>query len=189
MPMKDNDKSINTKEYDSLYLDQQLFNTIHYLKDKWLDPNSGFVASTLIDNGKFVTATNTFITGDKIRHAEFNAVNLFEEKYGAISPKALLVVTLSPCIVYSGYREGPACSQLLLDKGITRVHVGLMHEKQGGLENYRKMGFDISQTSNEKIKKISQSLLNLYVTNKNLIADNLNEWLKLKQKAGLEIFK
>jgi pyrimidine deaminase RibD-like protein len=187
--MKDNDKLVNTKEYDPQFLDQQLQNTLDFLKDNWLDPKSGFVASTLIDNGKSVTATNTFITGNKIRHAEFNAVSLYEEKYDVISPKALLVVTLSPCVVYSGYREGPACSQLLLDKGITKVYVGLIHEKQGGLEGYRKMGFDISETSSEKIKKVSQSLLDLYVANKNLIADNLDEWLKLKQKVGLEIFK
>lgn len=96
---------------------------------------------------------------------------------------------MSPCIVYSGYREGPACSQLLLDKGVTRIHVGLMHEKQGTLENYRKMGFDISETKNERVKSVSQSLLDLYITNKNLVADNLNEWLKLKQKVGLGIFK
>lgn len=187
--MKDSDKLVETKEYDPQFLDLQLQNTLDYLKDSWLDPRSGFVASTLIDNGKSVTTTNTFVTGDKLRHAEFNAVSLFEEKYGVVSPDAVLVVSLSPCIVYSGYREGPACSQFLLDKGITRVHVGLIHEKQGGLENYRKMGFVISETSNEKIKSVSQSLLDLYVANKNLIADNLDEWLKLKKKVGLEIFK
>jgi pyrimidine deaminase RibD-like protein len=187
--MKDNDKLVSTKEYDPSYLDQQLLNSLDYLKDRWLEPNSGFVAATLVGNGKSVTTANTFVFGDKLRHAEFNAVKLYEEKYGVIDPKALLVVTLSPCVVYSGYREGPACSQLLLDKGITRIHVGLMHEKQGSLENYRKMGFDISETNNEKIKRISRTLLDLYMANKNLIADDLGKWLKIKQKVGLEIFK
>ena len=187
--MKDNDKIINDKEYDVSFLDQQLLKALDYLKINWLDPYSGFVASVLIDKGKSITSTNTFITGDRIKHAEFNAVILYEKKYGPVSSKALLVVTLSPCIVYSGYREGPSCSQFLLDKGITRVHVGLNHEKQGGLDAYSSMGINLSVTADQRIKRVSKSLLELYVTNKNLVANNLNHWLRAKEKVGLEIFQ
>jgi pyrimidine deaminase RibD-like protein len=171
------------------YLDRQLLNAIAFLEKKWLEPEVGFVACSLIDKKKIVTATNIFVSGNKIRHAEFNAVNTFEEKYGPVSSEALLVVTLSPCVVYSGYRDGPACSRFLLEKGITKLHVGLMHEKQGGVGVYRDMGFNISFSSNSKIKKISESLLELYVTNKNLVADDLNYWLGVKRKIGLKIFK
>lgn len=180
---------ISEKEYDVSYLDQQLLNTLIHLRNKWLEPYSGFVACTLIDNGKSVTTTNNFITGNRIRHAEFNAVNLFEEKYGVISLKALLVVTLSPCIVYSEYREDSTCSRLLLDKKITRVHMGLMHEKQGDPEVYRNMGFDISLTNNQRVKRVSKSLLDLYVANKNLIVDDLDRWSRVKKDVGLEIFR
>lgn len=187
--MKDNDRIINNNEYDVSYLDQQLLKTLDYLKINWFDPHSGFVASILIDKEKSVIATNTFVTGDRLRHAEFNAVTLYEKKYGPVSSKALLVVTLSPCIVYSGYREGPSCSQFLLDKEITRVHVGLNHEKQGGLDAYSSMGINLSVTKDQRINRVSKSLLELYVANKNLVANDLDHWLRAKEKVGLEIFQ
>lgn len=177
------------KELENLLLDKELYRLLNHLRGRWFDANSGFVACTLTDGGKSVTTTNIFESGDKIKHAERRAVEMLESGIGKISPKAVAVVTLSPCVVDSGYRDGSSCSQLLVDKGIKRVHVGLMHEKQGGFEKYKQLGFDITATEDEHVREVSQRLLDLYVANKNLVAEDLDQWKRIKNEVGLSIFK
>ncbi len=168
--------------YTNIEADNLLFEALDFLKSKWGEPNAGFVACALKDQGKTVYTTNLLDDTGHIVHAERLAVSLFKEKYGKISDNAIVAVTLSPCIFYSKNRIGDSCANVLLENQIERIHFGLLHEKQGTLDFYNEIGFNASNSKNSIIKKQSQSLLDFYVANKNFSMNGLDTWSKIKKR-------
>lgn len=169
-------------------LDEYLKLALDHLKEKWSEPKVGFVSCIIKDGKNVVFSTNTFEDNGKIVHAERNGIDLFEQKYGKISKNAIIVVTLSPCIVYSKNRIGSSCSSLLRDKEIKMLHFGYLHEKQGSLETYERLGFIPSVTKDLSLSSICENLLNLYLSNKNDLMNNIDSWLRVKREVGVSIF-
>lgn len=159
-----------------------------FLKNEWLKPETGFVACFLEDSGKYVVTTNTIDSKGMILHAENRAVSQFELQYGQLSRFSKAVVTLSPCIGYSPHRVGQSCSSILLNHGVKNIHFGLVHEKQGSVETYTKIGFNPSLTTDHNITESCRSLLNIYVINKGVIYGNLDAWAAIKKANEKNIF-
>lgn len=178
------------KEYGEKLTDPEycLREALAFLKNEWLKPETGFVACFLEDSGKYVVTTNTIDSEGMMLHAENRAVSQFESQYGQLSCSSKAIVTLSPCIEYSPHRIGQSCSSILLSHGVKNIHFGLVHEKQGPLEIYTKLGFNPSLTTDHNIAETCRRLLDLYVINKGMIYGDLNAWVAIKKANEKSIF-
>lgn len=134
----------------------------------------GVVAAALIDKNKVVYSTSEKIKKGTWIHAERNAIKYYIKKYGLPSKNAIMVVSLSPCLKKKTIgREGDSCSNLLLGKDkkypkikIKRVHIGIIDPTEGNKNTYKKMGFNLTISSNYKIKTTCKNLFG-YFSKKN----------------------
>jgi len=172
----------------TIKLDSYLLRAIKYLKSEWLKPEVGFVSCAIVDSGNIVYGTNVIRKKGKILHAERNALNKYKKLFGKPSNNAIVIVTLSPCIKFSKNRIGEACALLLLKNNIRRIHFGHLHDKQGTIGTYKKLGFLPTSTESLLLSSISKNLLQFYLDNKVGIADNLDIWIESKRKAGYSLF-
>lgn len=170
-------------------LDSHLNLALEHLRNNWLNENVGFVSCVIEDHGQLVVATNTFIEPERLVHAERNAISIFEKKYGALSSESIVIVTLSPCVVFSKSRVGESCSSLLLQKGVKTIHFGLLHSKQGPINNYEGLGFTASETTNEETKKVCKKLLSLFEKYVTQLRIGTTSWQQLKEAVGYSIFE
>ena len=105
-----------------------------------IDPNNRIVAKTSKDkHGRWI-------------HAEHNAIDTYEKKYGEVPEGSIIVTTLSPCNEYddrtSDERFGESCTDYINSKGIKKVYCGYMDPTQ---DNDTRE-FDIIETSDHNIQ-------------------------------------
>jgi hypothetical protein len=86
-------------------------------------------------------------------HAEFEAVKLALEN-GVDPSKSVVITSLSPCVVGSNRRAHNACANMLLDAGFQDIHTGHIDIRQGSIEEYKEMGFNITVTESEQLSQI-----------------------------------
>lgn len=177
------------KNVQIIELDYYLFQTIKYIKGEWFKPEVGFVSCAILSGSNVVYSTNTIEKGGKILHAERNALNKYRELFGKLNDNATVIVTLSPCIEFSKNRIGSSCTSLLLKNGIKKIHFGHLHDKQGTMDTYKKLGFMPTLTENTLLNSISKGLLQFYLDNKNGITSTFDTWIKAKRKMSYSIFR
>ena len=99
------------------------------------DPNQfGMVAACIIGaDGSKVGRVNYKLGKDRV-HAERAAIDAYQQRYGPVTPECICVTTLSPCCNAMSDRFGASCSDLLADKGITRVYAGYKDPTQTNSE-------------------------------------------------------
>jgi pyrimidine deaminase RibD-like protein len=171
-------------KYDS-YLER----VIQHLADCWMDPRVGIVASGIFDPGHPPMITTSERAGEGIwLHAERNALLQFESKYGEPGPDTIVVVTLSPCIKpMSKSRAGPSCTELLVERGLTKVHAGIIDpvHVSDGIQEYKKHGIHLTIPEDKYCKTICQRLLSIFQFYGNRVNYDL---LTIKEEIGYCIF-
>ncbi|MDY6761497.1 MAG: hypothetical protein SVY41_00440 [Candidatus Nanohaloarchaea archaeon] len=142
--------------------DRLLRDALLHLRETSID-NKGPVAAGLESQGKTVYAVSEK-RGENWLHAEHKVLQKFTSRHGAIGDDAVMAVSLSPCKSETLSRHGPPCTELLrgeglgIDVSVDRIHVGLVDEKEATLDQYRRMGFDITCTESEQLRTCCQRL-------------------------------
>lgn len=90
-------------------------------------------------------------------HAEYEAISIAREA-GVDLSQCVATASLSPCFVESGSRAHQSCTQLYLDAGIKRIHVGRLDERQASLEQYAELGLEVTVTKNETLLSVCKKL-------------------------------
>ena len=108
----------------------------------------GMVGACVLDNkGNKVSSTSTK-EGDKWRHAERNAMDLYLSKYGEIPKSAVIITTLSPCDSDMDDRYSDSCTGIITDAKISRVYCGYVDPTQDN----KSSTFTLKVTKNTNIK-------------------------------------
>ena len=141
------------KENHNSKLDEILYKLCNIVK-KEIKEKTGehAVAACIIDpNNRIVAKTSKDKHGRWI-HAERNAIDTYEKKYGEVPEGSIIVTTLSPCNEYddrtSDERFGESCTDYINSKGIKKVYCGYMDPTQ---DNDTRE-FDIIETSDNNIQ-------------------------------------
>jgi pyrimidine deaminase RibD-like protein len=119
----------------------------------------GLVGACIIDPDNNMVAATSKRKGDKMSHAEREAMDLYESKYSEIPEGSIIVTTLSPCNEQMSDRYSESCTDLINDSIVRKVYCGYTDPTQ--TKNNNK--FTEECTSNEQIralcKKISDTFL------------------------------
>ena len=109
----------------------------------------GMVGACVLDNkGNKVSSTSTK-EGNKWRHAERNAIDLYLSKYGEIPKSAVIITTLSPCDSDMDDRYSGSCTGIINDADIERVYCGYVDPTQDNTP----VEFTLKVTKNSSIKE------------------------------------
>lgn len=131
------------------FKDRLLFEALSQLMREWqtAKPETGLVAAALYDTSRdfWVAATSVKHTHNgHFMHAEENALKAFEQKYNDTPTpgQTIAAITLSPCLKRISAKGTRSCADLLLDRGINRIHFGKLDQGQAaGEEVYANIGF------------------------------------------------
>jgi len=166
-------------------LDIYLKKSLIYLMLNWYKKDTGLVACALIENGKKFVFSTSKISKQYWFHAERNAIRKFSSTYGKPSPNAVIVTTLSPCMLDMENRYGVSCTNLIKKMNIHRIHCGALdssHVKK--VEEYKKLNLQVSVTRDKELAKICKNLRKLLFT----FTKNNNNLLAIKKSFRLQIF-
>ncbi len=101
------------------------------------------VGAVIVKDGKIIAKGATQAEGQD--HAEAVAL----KSAGKAAYGAVMYVTLEPCVNFPG-KHTPACSQRIIDAGISRVIIGMRDPNPKvngkGIEALKKAGIDVSET-------------------------------------------
>ena len=158
--------------------DDYLKLVIQHLADHWMDPEVGIVAAGIFDP-KYppVIATSELRGEGKWIHAERNALEQFESQYGEPGPETIVVITLSPCIKpMPKSRVSSSCTELLLKRGLKRVHAGVIDSLQvnEGIQDYKNLGLDITIPEHNSCKSVCENLPSIFQTYGDRVNHDLN---------------
>jgi pyrimidine deaminase RibD-like protein len=158
----------NVAEGEEIHNYKKLDNILHKLcelvvKGQHSDKDYGMVAAGILDpENKIVARTSKNVNGKWV-HAERNAIEAYENKYGEVPEDSIVITTLSPCNEHNDgtaeERMGDSCTDYLNSKGIEKVYCGYMDPTQDN-DNRE---FNIIETSDKKLrhecKKFSDTFL------------------------------
>jgi len=177
---------------------QALQHGVNHLRDNWFKENVGIVAATLVEDGKFFSATSFCMPDNRWVHAEAAALQQFENQFGRKpKPSSALVVTLSPCYLESNSRSGASCTQKIVDSSIKQVRFGCLDIKQTpDIALYKQIGLDAKFIGDQSMQISCQALYalfdKLYSPDgifHDLLNTHQNPWSEIKRIIGLEPFQ
>jgi pyrimidine deaminase RibD-like protein len=117
------------------------------------------VAAAVIDpTGKLATGIN-YLYGNERIHAERDAIDNYEKKYGELPPDCIVVTTLSPCNQDTGDIKEVTCTEVLNKKNIKIAYCGYKDPTQHKEDN----DFTILITKNEKIEQMCKELADTFL--------------------------
>jgi len=132
----------------------------------------GMVAAAVIDpTGRLATGIN-YLYGNERIHAERDAIDNYEKKYGELPPDCIVVTTLSPCNQDTGDIKEITCAEVLNNKQVKIAYCGYRDPTQHRDDN----DFTILITKNEKIEKMCKELADTFLKKhikKNIELDEL----------------
>lgn len=122
---------------------------------------SGLVGAAVLDTaGNCVYATSS-PEGDYWRHAERNALDAYEQKYGKLDPNSTIITTLSPCCSAMEDRYGSSCEDIINTAGIRNVYAGYDDYTQ----QEREPDFQLTFTKNKKLQQLCGKISNTFLKN------------------------
>jgi len=142
------------KENDNSKLDEILYKLCNIVK-KEIKEKTGehAVAACIIDPDNRIVAKTSKDKHSRWIHAEHNAIDTYEKKYGEVPEGSIIVTTLSPCNEYddrtSDERFGESCTDYINSKGIKKVYCGYMDPTQ---DNYNRE-FNVIETSDNDLRR------------------------------------
>lgn len=150
------------KTYNRNQLDRILINLCDLVIERQkIDPEKwGLVGAAFIDRDTGYKSTATSIKkSGKWQHAERTAANIFQNKFGYLPKRSLIVVTLSPCSDTMVDRLGADCETLIEELSDCQVYVGYRDPSQT-LSN---PNFEIAYTNNTEIQQICRELADCFL--------------------------
>jgi tRNA(Arg) A34 adenosine deaminase TadA len=150
-PKTEQELTPNFKDY-CLYL------TLKHLKETSREDRSIVAASIYDTHSKsiYFGVSKMNELSDKYgmwNHAEYEALQL-GKRHNVNPRKALVITTLSPCILDSSHRSHPSCTSILVKEGFKNVHVGKLDERQADIVAYREWGLEVTVTNNMYLRML-----------------------------------
>ncbi len=146
-------------------LDPALYAILLNLKDSWTPDSSLAVAAGLFDNKRGV-AFGTAMHPPKNRwiHAGRHLIESADDSGFRIDPETTAVVlAFAPCLDGDADEGFCSCSDLLRSRGLKRLHVGSFEPWFCGQpDDYRRLGFDITKSTNERILRTCRLITEIY---------------------------
>jgi|FreactcultureFD7_1027221.scaffolds.fasta_scaffold00621_19 pyrimidine deaminase RibD-like protein len=175
--MKASDFEIhNYKKLDKILLKLAEMVIDEHHRDPKLD---GLVGAAVLDpNNNIVTGISTK-SDDKWVHAEREAINKYEAKYGTIPQGSIIITTLSPCNDTMQDRYNESCTDLINDSPVKKVYCGYIDPTQK--KNQR--DFTQLETNNKRIREICMKISDIFLKHETDFikeSEELNE-MPLKQ--------
>ncbi|MDO8487732.1 MAG: hypothetical protein Q7S31_00260 [bacterium] len=171
--------------------DKYLTDAITSLRVNWQDPGVGIVAAVLVGpHGQTVSSLSTYEGEGRFSHAEANALKLHFQWLGKVAPGTKAVVTLSPCIQLNPEtRVGKSCTEMLLENGISQVHVGHLDTFQlPSIAAYQELGLQVTVTEDPQLGSICRALANLFGQYVDRRQPGENPWPEIKKEVGFPPF-
>lgn len=119
----------------------------------------GLVGACVIDPDDNIVAATSKRKGDKMSHAEREAMDKYERGYGKIPEGSIIVTTLSPCNEKMSDRYHESCTDLINNSIVRKVYCGYMDPTQ--TKNNNK--FTEECTSNEQIKALCKRISDTFL--------------------------
>jgi pyrimidine deaminase RibD-like protein len=142
-----------------------LTRVIELLSREWMSKSVGLVCAGIFDGDNEMIAPSISPETGKWIHAERNALNKFIQQFGTPSSSAVVVTTLSPCVVELKSRIGDSCTELLEITGLHTVHAGVLDSLQkDSLAIYRARSIEFSLTNDPLCKRVCERLLGMFET-------------------------
>ena len=169
-------------------LDEILYKLCNIVKKKIKEKTGEHaVAACIIDPDNRIVAKTSKDKHGRWIHAEHNAIDTYEKKYGEVPEGSIIVTTLSPCNEYddrtSDERFGESCTDYINSKGIKKVYCGYMDPTQ---DNDTRE-FDIIETSDKNLrhecKKFADTFLKKHI-DEEINPDVLDARFNHKQEIG-----
>ena len=151
IPRQNVDEAFDTNNNSKL--DEILYKLCNIVK-KEIKEKTGehAVAACIIDPDNRIVAKTSKDKHGRWIHAERNAIDTYEKKYGEVPEGSIIVTTLSPCNEYddrtSDERFGESCTDYINSKGIKKVYCGYMDPTQ---DNYNRE-FNVIETSDNDLQ-------------------------------------
>jgi pyrimidine deaminase RibD-like protein len=164
IPRQNVDEAFDTN--DNSKLDEILYKLCNIVK-KEIKEKTGehAVAACIIDPDNRIVAKTSKDKHGRWIHAEHNAIDTYEKKYGEVSEGSIIVTTLSPCNEYddrtSDERFGESCTDYINSKGIKKVYCGYMDPTQ---DNYNRE-FDVIETSDNDLRHECKKFADTFLKN------------------------
>jgi pyrimidine deaminase RibD-like protein len=140
----------------------------------------GMVAAAVIDpTGKLATGIN-YLYGNERIHAERDAIDNYEKKYGELPPDCIVVTTLSPCNQDTGDVKEITCTEVLNSKHVKIAYCGYRDPTQHREDN----DFKILITKNNKLEQMCKELADTFL--KKQVKENIElDELKIDNVNGI----
>ena len=112
-----------TQNWDSSHLDKILLKLCKMIIDgQQTDSNQfGLVGAAVIDKNYNIVTSTSLSINNKWSHAERNAIEKYQEKYGNLPKDSIIVTTLSPCSDKMKDRYGLSCTDIINNTNIRYV--------------------------------------------------------------------
>jgi pyrimidine deaminase RibD-like protein len=107
----------------------------------------GEVGAAIIDNHSRIVAALSTPSQGKWRHAEYNAIEAYNKKYGEIPSGSVMITTCSPCSERMPDRHGASCMHRINQQPIHLVYSGF----QDLTQHIHSHNFQLVITKNETI--------------------------------------
>jgi pyrimidine deaminase RibD-like protein len=118
------------------------------IKNQKKNPDKfGMVAACVIDNDNNMVFRTSKRKAGKWSHAERNAMDAYESKYGDIPAGSIIVTTLTPCNETMNDRYGSSCTDIINNSKVRKVYCGYADPTQDDHKNK----FNEQVTENKKI--------------------------------------
>lgn len=125
------------------------------------DPNTyGMVAAAVLDVDNKGVARTSKVRNGKWSHAEREAINAYESKYGSIPDGSIIITTLTPCSDTMNDRYGSSCTDLINNSNVKKVYCGYSDPSQENTHN----DFNEEVTKNKKIKELCKMFADTFLS-------------------------
>ena len=128
----------------------------------------GMVAAAVLDPDNNVVASTSTYEDELWVHAEKNAMEAYDRKYGDIPEGSILITTLSPCCELhdetAEERHGDSCTDLINNSIIRKVYCGYMDPSQGD-DEHDEREFTLQETNNADIRALCEKFADTFLKN------------------------
>lgn len=157
---KDSDYKIHGRKHLDKYLVELCAKVVEGQRK---DPEMyGMVAACVLDNDHNMVASTSTKEGGKWKHAERNAMEKYQSKYGKIPEGSIIITTLSPCDGPMADRYKDSCTDLINDSIVKKVYCGYMDPSQHNDD----FEFTVEDTTNKDIQKLCKKFADTFLGSK-----------------------
>jgi len=142
------------------------------LRRQHRDPEQyGIVGACVLDPDHRITVGTTTKENGKWKHAEHNAMDDYNKRYGEIPEGSIIITTLSPCNDTMADRSGPSCTDIINASPVRKVYCGYMDPSQHDPH----AEFTLEDTQNDDINRLCKKMAWTFLGTKNHPVEDASE--------------